>query len=178
MIRDADIVVVGGGIVGAATARALAGGSGAVVLLEQFELGHAHGSSHGTSRIFRLNYPDERFVRLAQAASTAWRELEETSGQTLIDRTGSLDIGPVATETARAFAACGVPFETLSADEVALGGPSSSRRTRRPSTSGRAESPLPIVRTPRSSLRPPTAAWRSASAHRCAHSRSSREVSG
>ena len=118
MSRDADIVVVGGGIVGAATARALAGSSGAVVLLEQFELGHAYGSSHGTSRIFRLNYPDERLVRMAQAASTAWRELEAECGERLIERTGSLDIGPVAIETARAFSACGVPFETLSAEEV------------------------------------------------------------
>jgi sarcosine oxidase len=116
--RDADIVVVGGGIVGAATARALAGTVATVVLLERFELGHAHGSSHGTSRIFRLNYPDERVVRLARAASTAWRELEEQRGQILIERTGSLDIGPVASETARALAACGVPFETLSANEV------------------------------------------------------------
>jgi sarcosine oxidase len=116
--RDADIVVVGGGIVGAATARALAGTVATVVLLERFELGHPHGSSHGTSRIFRLNYPDECFVRLASAASKAWRELEEQCGQTLIERTGSLDIGPVASETARALAACGVAFQTLDANEV------------------------------------------------------------
>ena len=43
MARDADIVVVGAGIVGAATARALAGTFGTVVLLERFALGHAHG---------------------------------------------------------------------------------------------------------------------------------------
>jgi sarcosine oxidase len=73
-----------------------------VILLERFDLGHAHGSSHGTSRIFRLNYPDEQFVRMAQAAADAWRELEAQRGQTLIERTGSVDIGPVATETARA----------------------------------------------------------------------------
>jgi sarcosine oxidase len=115
---DADIVVVGAGIVGVATARALAGYAGAVVLLEQFELGHAHGSSHGTSRIFRLNYPDERFVRLAVAADSAWRELEAERGERLIERVGSLDLGPVATETARALAACGVRSETLSAEEV------------------------------------------------------------
>ena len=75
--RDADIVVVGAGIVGAATAPRSASAAGSVSLLEQFDLGHARGSSHGTSRIFRLNYPDERFVRLAQAADAAWRELEQ-----------------------------------------------------------------------------------------------------
>ena len=76
MRRDADIVVVGAGITGVATARALAGFPGSVVVLEQFELPHARGSSHGTSRIFRLNYPDERFVRMAMAADVvrrSWR---------------------------------------------------------------------------------------------------------
>jgi sarcosine oxidase len=115
---DADIVVVGAGIVGVATARALARYAGKALLLEQFELGHAHGSSHGSSRIFRLNYPDERFVRLAQSADSAWRELEAEQGERLIDRVGSLDLGPVAIETSRALAACGVRSETLSAAEV------------------------------------------------------------
>ena len=41
---------------------------------EQFDVGHARGSSHGTSRIFRLNYADERFVRMAMASDVAWRE--------------------------------------------------------------------------------------------------------
>ena len=118
MARDADIVVVGAGIVGVATARALAGYAGSVLLLERFELGHARGSSHGTSRIFRLNYPDERFVRLATAADAAWRELETERGERLIERVGSLDLGPVAAETRRALAACGVRCETLSAEEV------------------------------------------------------------
>jgi len=118
MARDADVVVVGAGIVGAATARALAGTFGTVVLLERFALGHAHGSSHGTSRIFRLNYPDERYVRMAQAAGEDWRELERERDIQLLVRSGSLDLGPVAAETARALSACGVRFETLSADDV------------------------------------------------------------
>ena len=119
MPRDADIVVVGAGIVGAAAARALGGAFGEVVLLERFELGHDRGSSHGTSRIFRLNYPDERYVRMALAAREAWTELERERDQRLLVRSGSLDLGPVAAETARALAACGVRYETLGADEVA-----------------------------------------------------------
>lgn len=118
MRRDADIVVVGAGIVGAATARALAGQAGTVLLLEQFELGHSHGSSHGTSRIFRLNYPDERFVRLARAAGDAWRELEREHDVGLVERTGVLDLGPGAADVARALTACRVPHETLSAAAV------------------------------------------------------------
>ena len=119
MRRDADIVVVGAGIAGVATARALGGYPGSVLLLEQFDLGHARGSSHGTSRIFRLNYPDERFVRMALAADVAWRELESARGEHLIDRVGCLDLGPTARKNVRALAACGVRHETLSAEEVA-----------------------------------------------------------
>lgn len=118
MPPDADIAVVGAGIVGAATARALGTKAGAVVLLEQFALGHARGSSHGSSRIFRLNYPDERFVRLAQAADTAWRELEAARGIRVIERLGALDLGSVGAATGRALASCGVRHETLSAPEV------------------------------------------------------------
>ena len=119
MRRDADIVVVGAGIVGVATARALAESALSVVLLERFEVGHAHGSSHGTSRIFRLNYPDERFVRLARAAREEWRGLERERSVRLIEDVGVLDFGARANETARALAVCGVPFETLSAADVA-----------------------------------------------------------
>ena len=119
MRRDADIVVVGAGIAGVATARALAGYPGSVLLLEQFALGHARGSSHGTSRIFRLNYPDERFVRMAMAADAAWRELESARGERLIDRLGCLDLGPTANGNVRALAACGVRYAQLSAEEVA-----------------------------------------------------------
>jgi sarcosine oxidase len=117
--RDADIVVVGAGIVGVATARALADGLRSVVLLEQFEVGHTRGSSHGTSRIHRLNYGDERFVRLAQAAGDAWRALEQERGERLLEQVGVIDLGPSAPATTKALAACGVPYEMLPASEVA-----------------------------------------------------------
>jgi sarcosine oxidase len=116
--RDADIVVVGAGIVGVATARALTESALSVLLLERLEIGHARGSSHGTSRIFRLNYPDERFVRLARAAREEWRTLERDRSVRLLEEVGVLDLGPQAAATARALAACGVPYETLSATDV------------------------------------------------------------
>lgn len=120
MARDADIVVVGAGVAGLATARALAQGGHAVVLLEQHELGHDRGSSHGTSRIFRLAYADERFVRLAQSALEGWRELEIESGRELIVQTGGLDIGPGVTDIARGLSSCGVRFELIAGAEAAL----------------------------------------------------------
>ena len=95
MGRDADIVVVGAGITGVATARALAQAGRGVVLVEQFALGHDRGSSHGASRIFRLSYPDPHYVRLAQGALQSWRELEAECGEELIvhDRRARLRAG-------------------------------------------------------------------------------------
>ena len=118
MARDADIVIVGAGITGAATARTLAQSGRGVLLVEQFALGHDHGSSHGASRIFRLSYPDAHYVRLAQGALEAWRELEAECGEQLIVRTGVLDFGGVAAENARALASCGIRYELLTGAEV------------------------------------------------------------
>ena len=50
---SADVVVVGGGAVGAAAVWQLARRGAEVVLLEQYRPGHRRGASHGTSRAFR-----------------------------------------------------------------------------------------------------------------------------
>ena len=113
MTRDVDVVVVGGGVTGVAALRALALAGLDAVLLEQFALGHDRGSSHGKSRIFRLAYPEPRYVRLAQRAREGWRALEAESGEELIAHTGSLDIGATALEVAAALAECGAPYEVL-----------------------------------------------------------------
>jgi sarcosine oxidase len=42
-----DVAVVGAGLMGSATAWELTRRGVSVVLVEQFEPGHAHGSSHG-----------------------------------------------------------------------------------------------------------------------------------
>ena len=118
MGRDADIVVVGAGITGVATARALAQGGRGVILVEQFALGHERGSSHGASRIFRLSYPDPHYVRLAQGALQSWRELEAEAGEQLIVQTGCLDFGAIALENANALSACGVSHELLTGAQV------------------------------------------------------------
>ena len=114
---DAEVVIVGAGVMGLATARALALAGRDVVLCEQFEVGHKHGSSHGGSRIIRLSYPEERYVRLAQEVYPLWRELEADCGRALLDQPGNLDLGSWQANR-DALAACGVPFEVLDAAEI------------------------------------------------------------
>lgn len=119
MAGDTDIVVVGAGVAGLAAARALAASGRGVTVFEQHAIGHDRGSSHGSSRIFRLAYRDERYVRLAQGALAGWRELEAEYGSPLLVQTGGLDVGPVAGEIARSLSACGVPCELLTGARAA-----------------------------------------------------------
>src|SRR5438105_15246768 len=98
---------------GAATAYALARAGRDVVVCEQFELGHARGSSHGEARIFRLVYANPYWVAQAQRALPLWRELEAESGEEILGTTGSLHLGPGTDERAAALAECGVEFEIL-----------------------------------------------------------------
>ena len=114
MRREADVVVVGGGITGAATLRALARDGIDAILLEQFEIGNARGSSHGTSRIFRLSYPDAAYTRLALTALNGWRELETECGGPLVVQTGSLDAGDATVDTGSSLTEVGLSFETFS----------------------------------------------------------------
>jgi sarcosine oxidase len=111
-VSDAQVVVVGAGVMGLATARALARAGADILVLEQFALGHDRGSSHGTSRIFRLSYPDAEWVRLAQEALPLWRELEAEAGTTLLELHGSIDLGDWGPNR-DALAACGVRHEVL-----------------------------------------------------------------
>jgi len=114
---EAEIVVVGAGVMGLATARALAQAGREVIVCEQFSVGHERGSSHGASRIVRLSYPDERWVRLAQRAYPLWRELEAECGRRLLALPGTLDLGDWQANR-RSLASCGVPFEVLDAAEI------------------------------------------------------------
>src|SRR5262245_29104187 len=86
------IAIIGAGVMGLATARALARAGHKVVVYERFERGHERGSSHGRSRIFRLAYPEPEWVRLAQESLAGWRELEKESGEQLLELTGLIEI--------------------------------------------------------------------------------------
>jgi sarcosine oxidase len=122
MERDVPVVIVGAGLAGAASAWALARRDVPVLLLEQFEPGHARGSSHGSARIVRRGYRDGLYVRLTGRAFELWQELEAASGRTLLRMLGGLDFGArrdVPT-VARLLAEAGVPHEVLPAREAEL----------------------------------------------------------
>jgi sarcosine oxidase len=99
---------------GSATARALALAGRDVVLYEQFRVGHDRGSSHGRSRIVRLAYPEVEFVELAKESFVGWRELEQESGQELLQLNGLLElVESQAQGSSDALDAVGAEYELL-----------------------------------------------------------------
>jgi sarcosine oxidase len=86
------VAVVGAGVMGCATAWAFRERGADVTLFEQFEPGHVRGSSHGQTRIFRLAYPEQRWVELADEALIGWRQLEQQVGTGLLGLTGFVEI--------------------------------------------------------------------------------------
>jgi sarcosine oxidase len=115
----AEVVVVGAGVNGLATAWALAREGRDVLVLEQFPLGHTRGSSHGASRIFRLAYPEAHWVRLAQEALKGWRELEAETGARLLELNGLIElVGDPSEGSAKALDECGVAWSVLDPQEA------------------------------------------------------------
>jgi sarcosine oxidase len=113
----AEVAVVGAGVNGLAAAHALVGAGREVVVYEQFELGHNRGSSHGATRIFRLAYPEEKWIRLGIEALEGWRELEEESGEQLLALHGLLEIVRESGQSSQtALQDCGVTCEALTAE--------------------------------------------------------------
>lgn len=126
MRRTYDVIVVGCGGLGSATAYWLARRAGAGVLaIEQFHLGHERGSSQDHSRIIRRSYHDPSYTSLAEPNFALWAELEAESGVQLVVKTGGLDLERIGTTGPKDLTHCaltmraqGVPFEELSATEL------------------------------------------------------------
>jgi monomeric sarcosine oxidase len=113
----AKVAVVGAGIMGSATAYALARDGHEVTLLEQFQVGHTRGSSHGRSRIVRLAYPEVEFVELAKESFAGWRELEREAGVELLELNGLLElVEDLAQGSSDALDAAGAAYELVTAD--------------------------------------------------------------
>jgi sarcosine oxidase len=90
-----DIIVVGVGGMGSSALFHLARRGARVLGLEQFEIPHDLGSSHGLTRIIRLAYWEHpAYVPLVLRAYELWRGLEQLTGEPLLVTTGSVDAGP------------------------------------------------------------------------------------
>lgn len=94
-----DVIVVGAGIEGSATAYHLAKQGHSTLLLEQFHLPHNRGSSHGQSRITRKAYGrQEHYTIMMKEAFKLWEQLERESSTQLFRQTGMLTMNKEGNE--------------------------------------------------------------------------------
>ena len=89
-----NTIVVGVGGMGSAACHHLAKRGRRVLGLEQYDVPHIKGSSHGYTRIIRLAYYEHpSYVLLLKRAYELWHDIEKTAGEKLLHYTGSIDAG-------------------------------------------------------------------------------------
>ncbi len=118
-----DAIVIGVGAMGSAAAYHLARRGLRTLGLEQFDIPHDRGSSHGVNRIIRLAYWEHpSYVPLLRRAYELWRDLENVTGERLLIITGGIDAGPEESPTVTgALLSCDLhhlPHEVLDASEL------------------------------------------------------------
>ena len=122
-MRRYDVIVIGVGGMGSAAVYHLARRGMTVLGLEQFDIPHDRGSSHGTNRIIRLAYWEHpSYVPLLRRAYELWRELEHRAEERLLIITGGIDAGPEGSPTVNgSLLSCDIhhlPHEMLTAAEL------------------------------------------------------------
>jgi sarcosine oxidase len=118
-----DVIVLGVGGMGSAALFELSRRGRRVLGLEQFDLVHDRGSSHGHTRVIRKAYFEHpNYVPLARRAYERWYDLEQRSGRHLFTECGCLSIGPAEGELVagvqRAASEHNLPIESFNAAEL------------------------------------------------------------
>ncbi|MHA7268663.1 FAD-dependent oxidoreductase [Arthrobacter sp. HLT1-20] len=120
MVTHVDVVVVGGGVMGSAAARAAAQSGKSVALLEQFAAGHKLGASHGATRNFNIAYREPEYLDLVTEARALWDGLSSETGTELLDLVGLVNHGRMEPLRAikRSHESFGIRSEFLSAEQA------------------------------------------------------------
>lgn len=118
-----DVIIVGGGVMGAATAYYLSKVKKNILLLEQYEIKNNYNSSQDHSRVFRYEYgTDEFYSQLAVEALKLWKEVEKEGNTQLYFKCGCLLLGKsndsYAMKSYKTMSKLGLPIELL--DERSL----------------------------------------------------------
>ncbi|MFT4156487.1 MAG: FAD-dependent oxidoreductase [Microbacterium sp.] len=115
-----EIAVVGGGVMGLATAWALTRRGVRTVVLERFARGHHEGASHGATRNFNNAYHQDHYLDLLVRARAGWDALGEVDGEPLLRLHGLVTHGDEDLAViAESLGKRGIHAQMLSAAEAA-----------------------------------------------------------
>ena len=118
-----DAIVIGVGGMGSAAVYHLAQRGLKVLGLEQYDIPHDLGSSHGYSRMIRYTLQEHpSYVPLVRRAYELWHHLENAAGERLVVTTGSVRAGPPESpyfqNAKESCDAHNIPYEILSGREL------------------------------------------------------------
>ena len=118
-----SVIVIGAGAFGGWTALVLREMGHDVTLVDAYGPGNSRATSGDETRQIRCGYGDRLlYAQSALRAMAAWRERERQFGVALLNPTGRLQLAPDWTPSLKAsqgtLATLGVPFETLSDDDL------------------------------------------------------------
>ena len=109
-------------MLGSSAAYMLSRAGHSVAVLEQFELAHTKGSSHGESRIIRYSYDHPYYVQMSRRAYPLWREIMDESKEELLVTTGGIDLdehdGKRISDCIASLKAQAVEHEVLDSAEI------------------------------------------------------------
>ncbi|MBI3297630.1 MAG: FAD-dependent oxidoreductase [Elusimicrobia bacterium] len=119
-----DVIVVGGGIIGASAAYALARRGHKVLVMDQVSIPNPQGSSDDHARVFRLTHGKDSFTTdLAARTIPLWKEHERTFGEEFLTQNGVLDLasgdGKVEEASYKTLSDLRLRVERLSSQQVA-----------------------------------------------------------
>src|SRR5215471_17588697 len=88
-----DVIVLGGGTMGIASAWELAKRGKRALVVEQFDFVHDRGAHSGQTRIFRHAYAEGAdYIPLVMRADRLWQQLEAETGSRILHRVGGLEM--------------------------------------------------------------------------------------
>lgn len=119
MSDSMEVAVIGGGVMGLATAWELARRGLKPVVFDRFARGHHQGASHGATRNFNNAYDEEHYLDLLVRAREGWNALGQVDGEPLLRLHGLVTHGDVDVAVIeQRLVDRGIHAETLTAGEA------------------------------------------------------------